>query len=199
MKMTTTTSSIYFMSPVTKYLYTHFARAIKAKLLKYDDELLELKHENKRLKKHLNKYKRLTHHFSHQLSKHKQQSALSSEIFSSKCKRLNRHISRLQRLSIQLIRQVNHAKQTMQQQQSTITCIQQDLNQQTMTLHSHRVTHQTLLSNSTQHKENLDRQCQHNSKLEAHNTRLYKKLNLAYFIMIILTLLSIYLGVLHHI
>ncbi|MBQ4848138.1 hypothetical protein [Pseudoalteromonas sp. MMG005] len=162
-------------------------------IFKNDTQLNELRRENHQLRRRLRKYKSLCRRFSNKLQRLKISSSIKITALSSANKRVARHVSRLQTLSIRLIRQRALSKSHIEQQQLTLQNAERNLIAQTNTLHSYTLSYKQLQYQYDLHTRKLENNHQHTQKLSEHNQQLLKRVKrLQYFnIMLIFCIICL--------
>ncbi|KAF7775149.1 hypothetical protein PCIT_a1268 [Pseudoalteromonas citrea] len=191
MKPHTTIKARHSMSvrPKSQHTTQNITSFFQHHLFKKNSELQSLKEENQHLKLQLCRYKALTNKFFEKLQRIKARSQLQLLTLSSVNKRLERHVSRLQRLSIQLIRHRSQSQQQLNQQRITIQNIQHTLTTKNHELITAAHSYTQLVSGHTCCKAELQNSNQSNHQLQKRNFRL--RVGIAALVTINLTLLTV--------
>lgn len=132
----TTIKPVHALSPIAKNPHStkHIISLFQHRFFKNDSELAALREENQHLKLQLCRYKALYTCFFRKFTQIKAQSQLKISALARINKRLERHVSRLQRLSIQLIRYRSQLQQQLSQQRIRIQNMQHTVTTQSREL-----------------------------------------------------------------
>ncbi|TMO55600.1 hypothetical protein CWC18_20140 [Pseudoalteromonas aurantia] len=186
----TTIKPVHALTPIAKNPHStkHIISLFQHRFFKHDSKLTALREKNQHLKLQRCRYKALYTCFFRKFTQIKAQSQLKISTLARINKRLERHVSRLQRLSIQLLRYRSQLQQQLSQQRIRIQNMQHTVTTQSRELAQAVSRYDRITSEHRLCKAELKKRNQSVLQLTKWNLRL--RIGIAVLISINLVLLT---------